>query len=234
MRTIDLKKELHRTKINKTCSKELQSFILSTVSHFLKKHYSENYADRCLQASLAIHQMLSFYGISSILFEGALCVPKVTNGRSLDWQGFWDKDHHYWLYTEYSETIDLTISQIGIHPAFKGTSASPPPIWWTDKKGMPDILTYLPLEPISLETRPELPEASEDELAKVFLKDLESVLSIEKRSYNGEYKYILNNTDGLKDGFNRDDPWFIQCATHNAYNPPLPKWISDRIYPNPK
>lgn len=232
MRTIDLKKELHRTKINKSCSKELQSYVISTISHFLKKHYSENYSDRCLQASIGIHRMLTYFGISSVLIEGALCVPKVTNGHSLHWQGFWDHHHHYWLYTEHFETIDLTISQIGIHHAFTGTSASPPPIWWTDKRGMPDILTYLPLEQISLQDRTALPEDSENELINDFLNDIESVLSVEKKNYEVVFKHILNDTYDLAEGFKRDDPWFIQCATHNSYNPPLPKWISERIYPS--
>ena len=91
--------------------------------------------------------ILDYLGIKSFVVEGSACLGLVygNNPYRITWGGFWDKDHHYWLTSEYGDIIDFTISKLHIHPYEKIQNQVPIlPIWWTPIDISPPIFKYLP------------------------------------------------------------------------------------------
>lgn len=98
-----LDKDVIESKGNKSSGKVLQNFIFSVVEEALISVYEENYSIRCLQSSLGIQRTLNKFGINSKIQVGACCFPIVSgiNPYQISWGGFWDKDHHVWLISDF-------------------------------------------------------------------------------------------------------------------------------------
>lgn len=224
-------REIHRSRVNKKASNELKNFVLSCTHMFLVKHYGVNYSDRCLQSSLGINRILRHFGFNSILLEGGFCMPRTSFERKeLGWQGFWGEDHHYWILTEFKEIIDLSISLSAQHPAFKNNEPySPPPIWWQEKRGVPDFMIYLSTQSYGLNGIFELQDPSDNLIMQHYLKDIEDFLNSSQLTYTSNFDYIFSDMSDFNSGLKRKDPWFLNCSFHSSIDLPIPKWFEDRM-----
>lgn len=209
----------------------LRKYLFSLTHELLKKHYNENYSDRCLQSSMIIRSMLSDFGIASFLVEGALCSPIVSKrADDIGWQGFWDKDHHYWLITEFGELIDLTIHQINRHQQSRNIERhDPPPIWWDDCGYLIKVIKYLPQMVVKPNDSCTLPDYIEQEKINNILNNLK----IENNTFYQKYTAptftkILCNTSDLERWGNEQDPWTNGLAFYYDHNVDLPPWIQNR------
>lgn len=126
---------------------ELKKVIFHIVRNALIKVYGENYSIRCLQSSLAIIEIFNYYKVKSVIVEGNVCFALVygKNPFQISWGGFWDKDHHYWVMSQFQDIIDLTIAQFHLHPNTLIEDQIPIlPIWWTPAEISPKLFKYLP------------------------------------------------------------------------------------------
>ena len=224
-----IKKQIEISKRNKSTSPFLRRLILLVVDRSLKLHYGDSYSMKCLQSSVAIRSILDMYKIKSREYVGALCVSQAfeRNDKLPNWNGFWDKDHHVWLHTEYGELVDLTINALHLHPASKGSDQLPvPAVWWGDVEHWPKLLKYLPDAAIKL----ELPEEEQKDLeafTRFVKKEYESVL--QGSSVNDiKYEPILHGVQSCNELHASGNQWLVKSYILQESNMPYPEWIQNR------
>jgi len=148
----------------------LKKAIFCIIHKALVKHYGDNYSVRCLQSTYGIMTIMDYFGVRSVLVEGAACFGLVygKNPYRITWGGFWNNDHHYWLVSQYGDIIDFTVSQLHLHPAEKYADQIPIlPIWWSPIGVAPPIFRYLqkvfgkPLDMLEAEESAKLKEFNE-------------------------------------------------------------------------
>ena len=143
-----LRREVESSKADRQTTQALRKFVLGIVDESLRDHYGENYSDRCFQSSMAIGETLEFLGICSKLWNGHVCMARVSimnEEPEFGWAGFWDQDVHVWAFNEFGELIDLTISQLHQHSASSSRVDLPiPAIWWDDVDHWPTTMIYIP------------------------------------------------------------------------------------------
>lgn len=142
-----LENEFSTSKSTNQISDKLKKVMFCVVSRTLSKVYGENYSTRCLQSSIGIMSIFEMFEIKSLIVEGAVCFATVygDNPYKFGWSGFWGQDHHYWVMSQFSDIIDLSISQLHIHPSKKISNQTPLlPVWWSPVDVMPSIFRYLP------------------------------------------------------------------------------------------
>ena len=141
-----IKKQVKKSRQSGFTTSFLKQLVFLVVDQALKEHYQKEYPIRCLQASEGVKMILQSIGINSTLIEGAACFAQPFKySDKLTWSGFWDKDHHYWLYTEFSEIVDLAINYLHLHPNQKDDDIIPiPAIWWKVAGYLPHSIWYIP------------------------------------------------------------------------------------------
>lgn len=125
----------------------VKKLVFYIIQNALIKIYGKNYSDRCLQSSVGIIEILKYFNINTVLVEGSVCIALVygDNPYKINYGGFWDKDHHYWVVSQFNDIIDFTISQFHLHPATKFKNQIPIlPIWWCPAGIVPNLFRYLP------------------------------------------------------------------------------------------
>ena len=224
-----INKQIEKSKRQKSTSPFLKKLIFSVVDKALKLHYGDSYSMKCLQSSVAIRSILDMYEIKSREYVGALCVSQVfeRNDKLPSWNGFWDKDHHVWLHTEYGELVDLTINALHLHPASKKfVQLEVPSVWWGDTAEWPRLLKYLPDGAINL----ELPKEDEKDLEvfiKLVSKEYEAV--IQNSSVNDiKYEPILHGVQSCNDLHASGNQWLVKSYFLQENNIPYPDWIQNR------
>jgi len=93
-------------------------------------------------------------GISASIWGGAVCFAEAFQRppHYNAFGGFWDKDHHVWAVTQFTEVVDFTISQMNLHPANSRPDTIPvPAVWWDDVTLWPPTIRYLPEGRLKLE-----------------------------------------------------------------------------------
>ena len=161
--------------------------------------------------------------------EGAACFIEVAgvNPYRMTWGGFWDKDHHVWLTTEFHELIDLTISQLHLHPvAIDKRYNNIPAIWWSPIDISPSCFRYLPSK---FNIYPKLEGQDELDMNAFLL----SVDEFKKRILNGENietisDYILEGLDSLSYLLSTKDHWAMGAYFADQKQIPFPDWIVNR------
>lgn len=139
--------EISESREQRRTSLFIRKLTLHVVDAALRQHYGADYPIRCLQASCGIRRVLGSFGIAARLVVGAACFSEVNRKPPVEvsWGGFWDQDHHIWTLTEYDEIVDLTITQLHLHPAKQRCDAVPiPAVWWSPSHRWPSIILYLP------------------------------------------------------------------------------------------
>ena len=140
--------EIELSKNNKSTSPFIRNFVFMTIDKSLRRHYGDNYSTLCLQSSAAVNYLLSRFNIFSQLIIGSVCVIEVFKDKgktAWQWGGFWDQDHHIFTVTENSDLVDLTISQLHLHPHSDNKDFIPIlPVWWSPINKWPPLIKYLP------------------------------------------------------------------------------------------
>jgi len=127
-----LEEEIKKSKFEKLTSPLLMYFIFNLIEESLFEVYGKNSSMKCLQSSIAIQKILKQFGIESKIHYGSCCFSLIEKKtKNFCWGGFWDKDHHVWLITEFEELIDFTISLVHLHPKIitKNDFEEIPPLW---------------------------------------------------------------------------------------------------------
>jgi hypothetical protein len=177
--------------------------------------------------------VLKKLGIESKLWTGAACfaVAYKSGVGQTGWGGFWDRDHHVWLVTEFMELVDLTISELHLHPASSRRDAEPiPPLWWDDIAGWPKTIRYLPegaVAPIfQFETREET-EDLERFKARV-LATMERYLA-ERKTEDVAFGPMLEGEHSLNSLYEQGHPYLVKTLIVHQLNIPFPPWVQRRM-----
>lgn len=183
---------------------------------------------KCLQASAAIRRVLDLIGIRSTLWCGAVCFAEVfDSGSDFAWGGFWDRDHHVWLVTEFGEYVDLSISQMHKHPGSRRSDGIPvPAVWWDDISRWPSVITYLPDSPIGI----GLEGGDAVDLARFLDLVQQAFHDLVTRSEVHSVKFgpLLTGPDGLNELHAKGLPWAVRAYEFEVRNVHRPSWIVDR------
>jgi hypothetical protein len=79
---------------------------------------------------------------------GSVCVIEIfKENEKINWQwgGFWNEEHHIFAISEFSDLIDLTISQLHLHPNSENRNFFPLlPFWWSPLTKWPPLIKYIP------------------------------------------------------------------------------------------
>lgn len=220
-----IKKQIQKSRQAGKSSRFLSEFVLFIADKALRERYGGNYSTKCLQSSVAIQMILKEFGINSAIWGQHVCVAEVyQNSGQLAWGGFLDQEHHVWLCTELSELVDLTISQIHLHPAVTRHDMIPmPAIWWQEVGSWPCTIRYLPTARI----RPGLLGEEKEDLdafVRLVPRIIASVLdnsSIEE----GNFAPVLYGEDSMNDLHRQGNPWLVKTIRFQQDNIPLPPWV---------
>lgn len=207
----------------------LRQLVFLIVDETLTKHYGADYSMRCLQSSAGIRSVLDSLGIKSDLFKGAVCIAQVYEEDETvsGWSGFWDKDHHVWVVTEFGELVDLAVAKHHLHPASSRPDGfQMPAIWWDDLTAWPYTIRYLPEGPIEIKLTPENMADFNKFTRKVmetkdrFLKEL----SVNEVSFEP----LLYGPDSMNILYEQGNQWVRRTLMFQELQIPFPDWIQSR------
>jgi hypothetical protein len=219
----EISKEVLVSKRLLRTTNELRQFVLKICHDALTQHYGHNYSNRCFQSSIIIKDILDTLGINSVIVLGATCFPRVIGEQpyQLSWNGFWGKDHHIWLMTEFYEIVDLTISQLHLHQLNINLKAHAiPPLWWYPGDEMPSMFKYLPSG-----KAPMLEDESKEDLQRLRIVT-EQILANDVDST--DFSPILHGIESMNQLFENGDHWAIGVLALQEMNTQLPEWILNR------
>lgn len=208
----------------------LRGLVFSIIHEALCQQYGENYSDKCLQSSVGIRALLKSFGIKTEIFGGAVCLPILGKGESTEigWQGFWGESHHIWTITEFGELVDLTITQLNLHPISKGSldRCDPPALWWDDIVSWPSFIHYLPNAPIDI----QLPDDEMDDLLRFEKRVLELKEETLKKEGMGTMAVprVISGPATLERLYQSGDEWAEKCLVFQDLEFELPAWIQIR------
>jgi len=208
----------------------LRHLVLTCVHEGLKSVFGANYSIRCLQGSFAVQSVLKSLGIESKFWGGSACVLKVHRSYPHDpnFGGFWEEDHHVWAVTEFMELVDLTISQLHLHPGSSRTDGLPiPPIWWDEISRWPESIKYLPDGVARIDLTPE----ENAELVKVCARSsltLKQILDAGRDTGTISFEPILSGAESLSALADSGDVWATFTIRAHQARVPMPDWIVNR------
>jgi hypothetical protein len=225
-----LANQVAKSRIERRTTDFLRNLAIFTVRNSLHRHYGDNYSIRCLQSSCAFEIVLSTFGLKSRLWKGAACFAEAFANppHTFSFGGFWDQDHHIWLFTEFGEIVDFTVSQLHLHPSAHSRSDTLqiPPIWWDDVTTWPCAVRYIPDGPIKI----ALP--ADD------MKDLEEFRKLVSSNLDENLKQlepndvptvcILGGPDSMQRLYKSNHPWVVGVLRYETNGFPLPDWIRQR------
>jgi hypothetical protein len=224
-----LQEQVAESKANRETTPFLRRFVLRIVDQSLRDIFGDNYSIRCLQSSIAIQTLLSEFGIGSRVFSGAVCLSRATKGDpfQLGWAGFWGDDRHAWVATDFVEFVDLTISQVHLHPASShDTDEAIPAIWWHPADIWPPIIKYLP----EGEAQPDLPPDEANELERLITR-LHEVKEQVMRTCDPKdslFEPILYGPKHLQEMVAAGYPWLVKSLQIQRQGIPMPDWVINR------
>jgi hypothetical protein len=168
-------------------------------------------------------------GIAATLFTGAVCFAEVFKEEDsvVGWSGFWDKDHHVWAVTEFGELVDLTVSELHLHPASKRRDAVPvPAVWWDDLELWPRVIRYLPEGPISI----ALPCDEMIDLDEFKANVLDVMNRVLNESAVNEIIFhpIMEGVNSINLLTKEGNLWLSKSLKFQDINVPFPEWIQKR------
>lgn len=223
-----LKKQINKSRAQRTTAPFLRRLVFTTVDQVAREHYELAYPMKCLQTSAAAKALLENLGIKSRLWMGATCFAEAFEQGDVIWGGFWDRDHHVWLVTEFSELVDLSIAQMHQHPNRKRDDGIPVlPIWWDETDQWPDVIRYLPDGPVKI----GLDDPVEIADLNIFLtkvrnrfEDLLRLRCVEDVKFGP----ILADVAMMDSLHKQNHPWLIRAAQFSDRGIPFPPWIQKR------
>lgn len=224
--------QVEKSKSAKFTSPFLRTLIFQIVDSALTEHYGKNYSTCCLQSSAAINQLLKRFGISSRIITGAFCtieVYKQKNKIGWEWGGFWDKDHHIFVISENSDLIDLTISQLHLHPQSNKKKYLPIlPIWWSPISKWPPLIKYIPEKTVEI----ELSEAEMNDL-HLFLDKVNKLADsylLNKEVEDIRFVPFLSGIESLNKYTLEGNEWLKWAKEIIIKGVAFPEWIIKKEY----
>ena len=229
-----IKKRFIERKIEKSAAAKrtapfLRRLVFQTVDAVSRSHYANDYPMKCVQTAAASKMLLANMDIDSRLTMGAVCFPKILHGGQFaGWTGFWGRDHHVWLETEFNEVVDLSISQLHEHPRTIGREMQAPAIWWEQKYGWPPIIRYL------FDTYAggvDLGDPGDQASYEQFLEKVQAMFSwilAEKTIEDVAFSPLLGDVDQLNIWTEEGHPWTIGSLTVLDRQISFPEWIANR------
>lgn len=227
-----LASQVRESKAGKNTPLPLRQLVLLVVHRALTAHYGGNYSIRCLQASHATQYLLSKLGIVSRIVEGDFCCASAYASipDAIVWSGFWDKDHHYWVYTEFAEVVDLTIRQSHKHPAKpRKDGFEVPAFWWTVSDGLPPTIHYLPRGVVAAEANYETAEVGYDVERLLRVLDecwTDQLQRLKPRQIS--FGPLLTGRESWEQLRKAENTWVLVNCLAATTNDPLPPWIAKR------
>ena len=218
--------EVAMSKIRNRTTEPLRRFVLGIVDDSLRAHYGENYSIRCLQGTFAIASTLNALGLNCTQVRGAVCVleAKLNNcNPEYGWSGFWDQDKHAWAVTQFNEIVDLTISQLHLHPRSTRAELAVPAIWWNEPKKFPHSIIYLPVPQVVADLDSTEQASFDDFMALVTQKRDAAFSTPITQNFNGP---ILSSMPSLRSLRAEGNPWAEYTASVGF---PKPHWIQNLI-----
>ena len=206
----------------------LSQLAFTIVDNVLIAHYGESDCMKCLQSSIGLQMVLSKFGINSILWGDAVCVAEVcSSSHYLGWGGFWDRDHHVWLISNFNELVDLTISKLYRHPSRSRKDLSQmPAIWWQDISQWPRVIKYMPrgkVKPLlNIEDSSDL-----DKFKESISREIDKVLS-DGWAQDPIFRPTLYNVDSMNYYLEIGHPWVTKALIFQEKNIPYPSWVIRR------
>ena len=227
-----LQKQIQKSRRDGHTSQFLRRFVFSIVDQALHDHYGGDYPQKCLQSSVGIQLVLKKLGIESKLWTGAACFAQAykTVPEMIGWAGFWDRDHHVWLVTEFSELVDLTVSELHLHPSFSRQDAEPiPPLWWDELGQWPGTIRYLPDGAVSSAFRFEMRRETQDlESFKNLLLATMGCYVAERRAEDIAFGPILEGEHSLNSLHDQGHPYLVKTLVVHRQGVPFPPWVQQR------
>lgn len=224
-----IEKQVERSKRERRTSSFLRRLIMGVVDRSAFEHYGSSYPTRCIQCSAALSLLLRDLGIRNFLTLGAFCIAEVfSDGSPPRWGGFWNRDHHVWMNSEFGEIVDLTVSTLHKHPASqKGAALAAPPIWWSDCSRFPAIFRYLPDSPANPDIADRDGSADLADFLKLVRKRFAETL---ERSEVAEIArpQILDGFETLQRLLVSGDEWTKAVFAVQQFRVPFPDWIVGR------
>lgn len=211
----------------------LRQLILHVVHRALVAHYGVNYAIRCLQACCGVQLLLTKLDLQSTIWEGALCCAHGCSARPdiVSWGGFWDRDHHYWLATQFYEIVDLTIRHSHKHPArSRDDGFQVPAFWWNVEEGLPPTIFYLPEGVVA----DDAPFENQDDAADMtrFLQVVDDTWEERLRSLKPQqvsFGPLLTGYESWARLAKAGHSWVLVNCRAAEINLPLPPWVAKRL-----
>jgi hypothetical protein len=225
-----LNAQIEKSFADKQTALFLKRLVFHTVDMCAREHYQSAYSLKCLQTSVATQDCLKNLGIRSQLFAGAVCFAQVFKDESIVgiWGGFWDKNHHIWLYTEFDEFIDLSITQHTQHPACtRSDGIAPPAIWWKNVTRWPSVIHYLPDMPIWASAgNPDGVKDLNAFQAMVSSKFHNVIEALEESQI--VFPAILEGMESMHALHEQGHPWLVGAKRFEQRGIPFPEWIQMR------
>jgi hypothetical protein len=228
-----LQKQVQKSRRDRHTSQFLRRFVFSIVDQALHEHYRRDYPQKCLQSSVGIQLVLKKLGIESRLWTGAACFAQAYKNAptKTGWAGFWDRDHHVWLVTEFAELVDLTISELHLHPSFSRRDAEPiPPLWWDELGQWPGTIRYLPEGTVSSVFQFETREETEDlERFKARVLTTMEHYVAGRRAESVAFGPVLEGDHSLNALHDHGHPYLVKTLIVHQLGIPFPPWVQRRM-----
>ena len=224
--------EIEKSKKEKSITPFIKYLIFSILEDSLVEVYGSNYSMKCLQSSIATRELLNDLGFHSKLDYGSCCFS-IVRGQypyNLTWGGFWDKDYHIWVITEYHELVDFTISQMHLHPKLDLQVKIEPilPLWYSPIDTMPSILKYLPQD-FNIVVQEKLSGQDKVDLDSLLaLAKKKLILARENNQYRMYEKFIIENPSVLEHLLKNGNVWMKGSVMMQQKQIPLPAWIQNK------
>jgi hypothetical protein len=157
-------------------------------------------------------------------------LAKATVGMpyQVGWAGFWDQDHHVWVESQGNELVDLSISQLHLHPRSTTTDEPIPPIWWSPANEWPPTMLYLPSGSVTPQLEGDEAKQLESLLAQLPEVQQRVIASCTEAEIRGQP--ILLGLDHLNQLASNGNMWAQKSGQVIAQKVPLPDWVKNRFF----
>jgi len=207
----------------KCTDRRLRLLLFEAIRRALDEHYGDLASIKCLQASAALQGLLADLGFGARSVLGWVCASQVFDGSDqLGFAGFWGRDHHTWIETEFGEFADFTISLLHRHPSSSRPDALPlHPVWWTKPREVFPCLVYRRLGYLTRRLSPE-EEADLVDFQACARRTWSDLMEIRDGSAI-QVTMLLEGEESLNFLHERGDPWSTRSlALLDCQENPLP------------
>jgi len=207
----------------------VRRLLFALVDRELRREFGNTFAERTLEAALALKMLLKQFEIEADPFLVDVCYANLYEGETeYGWGGFWDKTEHVVLVTQFGEIVDLPVSRRHEHPDNRREDALPiPAIWWNPQEAMPSHFLYLPKGRLSLDIEPEEKKQIDAFLAQV--SEAGNELIAKADTSDELYAPILIGEKTIEQLRKDKHPWILAADEARIDNWPLPDYMQQRM-----